>query len=77
MSPQSQGFRLYLLPQRSFVRTDPYEIGPAFPELSGHIIVKRQGEYDAMEEAQVVTLLKRVALLPGPFEAAKEHCVLN
>jgi len=40
MSPQSSGFRLYLIPQTSFIRTDPYEIGPAFPELSGFMIVK-------------------------------------
>lgn len=68
------GFRLYLLPQKSFVRTDPAEIGPAFPEISGHILVKREPDFDTMDEEAVGTILKKVAISPESFQRLKE-CV--
>jgi len=67
----SRGFRIFLLPSRSFRRTDPFEIGPAFPEISGHMIVKRESEYTKMKEADVVTILRKVAISDDDFEKLK------
>ena len=68
------GFRIFVLPQRSFVRTDPYEIGPAFPEISGFMIVKREEEFRAMDEAAAERILARVALRPTQFAAIRAKC---
>lgn len=67
-----EGFRLFLLPQRSFKREDPAEIGPAFPELSGHILVKREAEYATMKEEQAVAILRRVSISADEMDELKK-----
>jgi len=78
LSPRGEdgqpGFRVFVLPQRSFVRTDSYQIGPAFPEISGFMIVKREEEYKSMDEAAVGKILAKVALGPLTFAGIRAKC---
>ena len=61
LSSDALQWRLFLFPIRAFVKDDPLEIGPSYPELGGQMLIKRQEDYDAIGDGLATDVLHRLS----------------
>ncbi|XP_071963864.1 GDP-D-glucose phosphorylase 1-like [Antedon mediterranea] len=72
--PDGRTIRVYIYPRQSFYGAKTFmAFNPAVCELSGHILVKCEEDYNKLTEETVIEILKQVALPDKQFEDIKTH----